>query len=390
MKPTYQKTIVACFIGYIVQAVINNFIPLLFVTFQENYLIPMGQIAVLISVNFIVQLIVDVLAARYVEQIGYRRAVLIAHVFSASGLLLLTVMPEILDPFIGIVLSVVIYAIGGGLIEVMISPIMEACPTENKSAAMSLLHSFYCWGHVGVVLLSTLFFGVAGVDNWKWLTVIWALIPVVNLVMFSNAPIGALIAEGEQGMTLKELALSKTFWILFVMMLCAGASEQALIQWASVFAEHSLQIPKAIGDIAGPMAFAVCMGIARAIYGKCGNRFDLHRFMYCSTILCIGSYLLAALAPLPILNLLGCACCGLSVGILWPGTYSKASAAISRGGAAMFALLAVAGDLGCSVGPAVVGIVADACAGNLKTGFLVASVFPILLLCCFRLEKRSI
>lgn len=389
MKPTYQRTIVACFIGYIVQAVINNFIPLLFVTFQKNYLIPLKQITALISVNFIVQLLVDVLAAKYVERIGYRKMILIAHVFSASGLLLLTGLPELLNPFVGMVISVVVYAIGGGLIEVIISPIMEACPTENKSASMSLLHSFYCWGHVGVVLLSTLFFSTVGVAHWKWITVLWALIPMANLVMFSNAPIATLIAEGEQGMTLKELARSKTFWIMFVMMLCAGASEQALIQWASVFAEQSLQIPKVVGDIAGPMAFAVCMGLARIIYGKRGNSINLNRFMYWSTVLCVASYLLAALAPLPILNLCGCACCGLSVGILWPGTYSKASVAISRGGAAMFALLAVAGDLGCSVGPAVVGAVADICAGSLKTGFLVAALFPILLLCCFGLEKRS-
>lgn len=386
----YQKTMYACFIGYIVQAVVNNFVPLLFVVFQDSYHIPLSQITALITINFLIQLGVDLLSAGVVDKLGYRTCVLIAHGCAAAGLVLLAFLPDLLpNPFAGILIAVGIYAVGGGLIEVLISPILEACPTKNKEKAMSLLHSFYCWGHVGVVLISTVFFRLAGVGNWRILTVLWALIPVGNLVLFAGAPIYSLHEEGETGLTLRELFTKKIFWILMLMMLCAGASEQAVSQWASIFAEKGLGVSKTVGDLAGPMAFAALMGTSRLIYGKYGDRLNLNRFMTLSCFLCIAAYGCISLIPNAAVGLAGCAVCGFSVGILWPGTFSKASAAVKGGGTAMFALLALAGDLGCSGGPTLAGAVSSQCGDNLRMGILAAAVFPVLLLAGMLLLSRQ-
>lgn len=381
MKDKYQKTMYACFAGYIVQAIVNNFVPLLFLTFESSYNIPLSQITMLITFNFGIQLIVDLLSTKFVDRIGYRVSIVMAHVFAAGGLIGLVVLPNLLpNAFAGLLVAVVIYAIGGGLIEVLISPIMESCPTENKEKAMSLLHSFYCWGHVGVVLLSTLFFKLFGIGNWKILALIWAVIPIVNGIVFCKAPIASLIEDGETGMSLRDLCRNQMFWILMLMMVCAGASEQAVSQWASTFAEQGLGVTKTIGDLAGPMAFAILMGSARAFYGKFGEKIDLDKFMMGSSLLCVIAYLCISLSPSPLISLVGCAVCGLSVGIMWPGTFSKASATLKNGGTAMFALLALAGDVGCSGGPTLVGFVTGQMSNNLKLGILAGIVFPILLI----------
>lgn len=390
MNNNYQRTIYACFVGYIVQAIVNNFVPLLFLTFEGTYGIEMSRITMLITMNFGVQLVVDLLSAGFVDKIGYRISIVLAHIFSAAGLAGLVFLPEILpDAYTGLCISVVIYALGGGLIEVLISPIMESCPTDNKEKAMSLLHSFYCWGHVGVVLLSTIFFRLAGIENWRILTLLWVVIPVVNGIVFLKSPIAPLIEEGESGLSMKELFRNKIFWLLMLMMLCAGASEQSVSQWASTFAEQGLGVTKTIGDLAGPMAFAILMGSARAFYGKFGDKLNLDRFMLASGVLCVFSYLCIALAPSPVVSLAGCAICGLSVGIMWPGSFSKASAAIRNGGTAMFALLALAGDLGCSGGPTLVGYVSSAAADNLRIGILAAIVFPVLLIVAICFTKKK-
>lgn len=381
MKDKYQKTMYACFAGYIVQAIVNNFVPLLFLTFESSYNIPLSQITMLITFNFGIQLIVDLLSTKFVDRIGYRVSIVMAHVFAAGGLIGLVVLPDLLpNAFAGLLIAVVIYAIGGGLIEVLISPIMESCPTENKEKAMSLLHSFYCWGHVGVVLLSTLFFKLFGIENWKILALIWAVIPIVNGIVFCKAPIASLIEDGETGMSLRDLCRNQMFWMLMLMMVCAGASEQAVSQWASTFAEQGLGVTKTIGDLAGPMAFAILMGSARAFYGKFGEKIDLDKFMMGSSLLCVIAYLCISLSPSPLISLVGCAVCGLSVGIMWPGTFSKASATLKNGGTAMFALLALAGDVGCSGGPTLVGFVTGQMSNNLKLGILAGIVFPILLI----------
>ena len=381
MKSKYNQTITACFIGYIVQAIVNNFVPLLFLTFERTYHIPLAQITLLVTLNFGIQLLVDLLSVGFVDRIGYRASMVIAHVLAALGLVLLTVLPEVLpSAFAGILCAVCVYAVGGGLLEVLVSPVVEACPSDNKEKAMSMLHSFYCWGHVGVVALSTLFFGLFGINHWKILALIWAIVPLCNGVAFTKVPIAPLLPEGETGMSMRELFGKKLFWILFVMMVCAGASEQAVSQWASTFAEQGLHISKTLGDLAGPMAFAILMGTARAFYGKHGDRIDLDRFMKASCLLCVAAYLAISLVPIPVVSLAACAICGLSVGIMWPGTFSKASATLPKGGTALFALLALGGDIGCSGGPTLVGLVSSHANDNLKAGILAAIIFPILLL----------
>ena len=390
MKNKYQNTVYVCFVGYIVQAIVNNFVPLLFLTFEKSYNIPLSKITMLITFNFGIQLVIDLLSAKFVDRIGYRISIVLAHVFSAAGLISLVILPDVLpDAFTGIFISVVIYAVGGGLIEVLISPIVESCPSDNKEKAMSLLHSFYCWGHVAVVLLSTLFFKVCGIQNWKVMALIWAVIPIINGIAFTRVPIASLIEDGESGMTIKELCMNKTFWILMLMMLCAGASEQGVSQWASTFAEQGLGVSKVVGDLAGPMAFAVLMGSARTFYGRWGDRIDLDKFMIGSSLLCILSYLCISLAPSAFVSLIGCSVCGFSVGIMWPGSFSKASSALRNGGTSLFALLALAGDVGCSGGPTLVGFVSSLASDNLKRGILAGVIFPVLLLVGILLLRKK-
>lgn len=389
MKNQYNKTVVACFVGYIVQAIINNFVPLLFLTFQRSYGIPLSQITLLVTLNFAMQLAVDLASVAFVDRIGYRASMILAHVFAAAGLLLLTVLPELLpNPFVGILCAVMVYAVGGGLLEVLVSPVVEACPSDNKEKAMSMLHSFYCWGHVGVVALSTAFFAIFGISHWKVMAVLWAVVPLMNIIAFAKVPMASLIQEGEKGYSLRELFRVKLFWVLLIMMICAGASEQAVSQWASTFAEKGLGISKAAGDLAGPMSFAVLMGLSRVFYGKYGDKIELDRFMIASSVLCIASYLLISLSPSPVVSLIACAVCGLSVGIMWPGTFSKSAATLPRGGTAMFALLALGGDVGCSGGPTLVGFVSSNLGENLKMGILAGIIFPLLLLAGILICRR--
>ena len=384
-SPGYQSTIKACFIGYIVQAIVNNFAPLLFLIFQSTYNIPLSKITLLITFNFFVQLCVDMLSAGFIDKIGYRTAIILAHVLSALGLVSLAVLPGMLpNAFAGLLIAVMIYAVGGGLLEVLVSPIVEACPTDNKETAMSLLHSFYCWGHVGVVLLTTLFFSVFGVGKWKVLAILWAVIPALNCLLFAKVPVYSLLEEGDAGLPVKKLFGNKTFWLLLLLMICAGASEQAVSQWASTFAESGLNVSKTVGDLAGPMLFAILMGVSRTFYGKYGEKIELNMFMRLSAVLCVCSYLLISLSPMPVFGLLGCGICGLSVGILWPGSFSIAANVIPRGGTMLFALLALGGDVGCSAGPTFAGMVSSAAGGNLHMGILAAVIFPVMMFagCC--------
>lgn len=372
------------------QAVINNFAPLLFLTFQSTYGIPLSQITILITVNFGVQLSIDLLSVFFVDRIGYRASMLAAHACSALGLVLMAFLPDMLDnPFAGLLTSVVFYAVGGGLLEVLVSPVVEACPTDNKEKAMSMLHSFYCWGQVAVVLISTAFFKISGVSQWRILALVWALIPVFNGIVFTRVPINTLINGDEKGMSAGELFRSAPFWLFMIMMICAGASELTVSQWASTLAEKGLGVSKAVGDLAGPMLFAVLMGLSRAFYGKFGDRINLNRFMLFSSALCIFSYLLIFIAPHPVLGLLGCGLTGLSVGIMWPGTFSSAAASLRRGGTAMFALLALAGDIGCMSGPTIAGFVSGRFRDDLRTGLLAGTVFPAVMLAAALLQRKK-
>lgn len=389
MAQNYRKTVIACYLGFVTQAITANFAPLLFLTFHNNYSIPLGKIALISSVFFVTQLIVDILCAKFADKIGYRRCVVGSQLMSAVGLIGLAFLPELLpDPFTGIIISTVIYAVGSGLTEVLVSPIVEACPFEHKEAAMSLLHSFYCWGSVGVILISTLFFAVFGIENWKWLSCAWAIIPFINMFNFSSCPIEHPVEDGE-GMGIKGLLKVPLFWLAIVLMICAGASELSMAQWASAFAESALGLSKSVGDIAGPCLFAVTMGISRTIYGKYGNKLDLMKFMIGSGCLCLVCYVTASTASIPMLGLLGCIMCGFSVGIMWPGAISICSAKIPSGGTAMFALLAMAGDMGGALGPWIVGNITQSAGDNMQKGMLAGCVFPIVLTLVLLIMKNS-
>lgn len=376
----YQKTKIACYLGFITQAISANFAPLLFLKFHHDYQISLGNIAWISTCFFFTQLLIDLFCAKFVDRIGYRVCVVASEVCSAAGLIGLAFLPEIFpNPLAGILCSVILYAMGSGLIEVLCSPIIEACPFDNKEATMSLLHSFYCWGAVGTILISTIFFLIFGIENWKWLAVLWAIIPIVNIYNFATCPIEYLVDE-ENGMKVTELFRKPLFWIAICLMICSGASELAMAQWASAYAEAALGLSKTVGDLAGPCMFAVAMGISRVIFGKYGERIDLMKFMASSGILCVICYFLTALSSNPILGLIGCIVCGFSVGIMWPGTISISSKEFPMGGTAMFALLAMAGDLGGSIGPGIVGRVTQSAGNNIQVGMGVGLVFPFILL----------
>lgn len=389
-EKNYKKTLIACYLGFVTQAISANFAPLLFLTFKNTYGITLEKIAMIPLVFYLMQLLVDLAATKFADKVGYRMCVVASQVLSSVGLVVMAILPEMLPlPFMGILISVVLYAIGSGLIEVLVSPIVEACPFENKDGMMSLLHSFYCWGAMGVILGSTLFFVVFGVENWKTLTFIWALVPLYNTFNFIRCPIERLIEDGKS-MGIRKLLKTPVFWLMIILMVCSGASEATMAQWASAFTESAIGVSKTVGDLAGPCLFAMFMGISRMLYGKFSEKLDLIKVMLGCGIMCAGCYLVASLSTSPILGLAGCAFCGLAVGIMWPGSISISSQKCPRGGTAMFAFLALAGDLGAMVSPAMVGSLSEMAGGNLKTGLLTATIFPVFLVFGLLILKKKV
>lgn len=389
MKQTYKLTIFSCFLSYVVQAIVINFAPLLFLTFQSEFTIPIEQITLLVTLNFIIQLLTDLLSSRFIHKIGYRNGMLLAHALSAVGLLMLTFLPDVLGGFPGLLIAVMVYAVGGGLLEVLVSPIVEGCPTKNKAGIMSLMHSFYCWGAVFAVLASTGFFALAGIENWRYITILWAIIPVICFLLFLKAPIYSISEDGDDKPNYKELFSQKTFIIMFIIMICGGASEQAVAQWTSTFMEGTLHLDKTVGDLLGVCGFAAAMGLSRLIYAKFSEKLPMKPTMMFSAVLSVISYLLIAITDQPIFGLIGCVLCGFSVGLFWPGTFSLATASIKGCGTTMFALLALAGDMGCSLGPMVVGFVTGISNNGFRTGILVAVIFPLILFACLLMLKKT-
>ena len=392
----FKNTVFACYRGYITQGIVNNLSPLFFVLFQNKFGISYSLISALILCNFVTQVITDMLSVKYVDRIGYRKSAVIAHALAFLGLVMQGTLPNVLPaPYVGLVLATIVNGVGGGLIEVIISPIVDSCPGDAKASAMSLLHSFYCWGQVGVVLITTLLLRLIGEDLWFIIPILWSLLPLYNLFRFLKVPLMPTVLE-EEKTPLKTLFTSKIFLVALLLMLCAGASELAMSQWSSLFAERALGVTKVIGDLLGPCLFAVFMGIGRTIYGVWGEKIHLTGAMVFCAALCILCYLGTALFENPWLSLLSCALCGFSVSLMWPGTFSLTSAAYPKGGTAMFGILAVLGDVGCSVGPALMGAVSGAVSGNakiaasfpnltadqlgLKSGMLFSAVFPAFIL----------
>lgn len=382
MKLNSKHTVIAGYIGYATQAITINFSPLLFITFQNEFDISIGKISLLIAISFLTQLSVDALAAKFSPRLDTRKTVVFGQLCAALGMISFGILPNLLpNAYIGLIIATVLAAIGGGIIEVLISPIIEACPTKEKSSAMSLLHSFYSWGFAITVLLSTLFFSTVGIENWRVLACLWSIVPLSGALMFSFVPIYTLEADNPaetESDKQNSLLRSGIFWVFFIIMFCAGASEMAMNQWASTFAEQGIGVSKSLGDLLGPCAFAVFMGLARVFYALNEKRIKLVAYFGISAFLCTLSYLIAALSPYSLLSLFGCALCGLSVGIMWPGTYSLATKNITFGGVRMFALLALAGDLGCVAGPSLAGTVAELCGNDLQISFIVSTVFPLV------------
>lgn len=409
MKYTYKNTLHACYLGYVTQAIVNNLAPLLFIVFQNQFMISFEMIGRLILINFGTQLVVDALAIKFVDKIGYRVSSILAHIFSAIGLIALGILPNIISsPYVGLIIAVVIYAVGGGIIEVLVGPIVDSLPGDSKASAMSLLHSFYCWGQVGVVLISTVLLKLMGSGTWYILPILWSLVPIYNLIKFINVPLMPAVAEHEK-ITIKQLLNSRLFLIALILMMCAGASELAMSQWSSLFAEKGLRVPKIMGDLLGPCLFAVLMGIGRTIYGVLGHKIHLKKALLASSALCVVCYLVTVFVQIPIISLLSCALCGFSVSLMWPGVFSLTIARYPKGSTGMFALLAIFGDIGCGFGPWLAGIISDFAqkstqliefgAANglnseqmgLKSGMLIGTIFPLIMLLglvIFREEKR--
>lgn len=406
----YAGTRRAGYTGFVVQAIINNLAPLLFVTFHTQLDVPVAQLGLLAALNFGVQLLTDLVAMFFVDRVGYRRPIVAAHVLAAVGLVLLAVLPGALgDPFLGLCIAVAVYAVGGGLLEVLVSPIIEHLPTaaEEKVAGMAFLHSFYCWGQLATVVVSTVVIGAVGTESWAVLPLVWAVVPLVNTVVFARVPLPETVPE-EHRTSVRGLLGTPLFLAALVLMMTGGAAELTMVQWSSFFAEHSLGVSKELGDLLGPGLFALLMGIGRFSYGMWGQRLDLRRTLAVMSLGAGVCYVVAATSSVAVVSLLACALCGFMISLLWPGTFSLTSARFPYGGAAMFAVLALAGDAGGTAGPAAVGGLAESAGGSLgwlagllpddggsglRTALLLAAVVPLVFsftVLRFRPEREAV
>lgn len=383
LKLNANHTKLAGFIGYLTQSLIVNFPPLLFLTFIETYNISFASVTSLIAISFTAQLLTDAFAAKFAHKFNVRATVVLAHILAIVGITGYAYMPRLFPSFVGLTVCTILSAIGAGLVEVMISPIVEACPTDGKSAAMSFLHSFYSWGQVAVIILSTVFFKLIGIEHWQILACLWAIIPAIGAIAFSVVPIYSLAGDAPEVQKSKQIKNSKykkLFAVFFILMFCSGAAEMALNQWASAFAEKGLNVSKATGDLLGPCAFAILMGLARIFHGKFSEKINLIKFILASSVLCTISYIIAALSPWPVFALVGCALCGLSVGIMWPGVYSLAAVNMPNISMRTYAVLALGGDIGCMLGPTVAGWFAGFFGDDLTPAFLLSCIYPVTMI----------
>ncbi len=398
-KSKYTSTLFACYLGYITQAIVVNLAPLFFVIFQNRFGVSYVDLANLVLLTFVVQIVTDALMIKITPIVGYRKCAVAAHVFSAIGLALLAFLPRIMDPYAGILISVVLYSIGGGLTEVVISPIVDALPGDAKASAMSLLHAFYSWGQVLVVVLSTVALALIGDDGWNWIPLGWALIPFFNLFNFMRVPI-VEVSEEQKKSGIGTFLKSPIFIVALFMMICGGAAEQAMAQWASLFAERALGVSKVLGDLLGPCLFALCMGIGRTGYGIFGEKINIEKALIACGAVSVVCYLVTVFVTVPVLSLLGCAACGFGVSLMWPGVLSYTSQKYNyNAGPVMFSLLALGGDTGCSLGPWVTGVVSDlylaansGAAGAesqaIRYGLLAAIVFPVVMLILLAVMRK--
>lgn len=406
MNMNYKKTYIACYLGYITQAIVVNYMPILFVIFNEDYNISLSHLGALALVNFVSQIITDVIAARVIDRIGFRRAAVPAHVLCVAGLVMMGVLPSVMpNAYAGLVIAVIAYSVGGGLIEVVISPIVEALPSEDNSSSMSFLHSFYCWGQLAVVLITTLVIKIFGYGVWKAMSFVWAAIPAFNIYCFMKVPLPE--TREETRVPIKRLLMERGFAIGLILMLCAGAAEQIMAQWASLFAQKGLGVSKVVGDLLGPCLFALFMALGRTWYGVKGEKLDLKKALIGCSVLCILCYGVTVFSRNPLISLISCALTGFTVSLMWPGTLSYNAVCFKNGGAAMFGVMAIFGDMGCSLGVWITGMVseyAQKLSGvisysqssgltveqiGLKAGILTGIIFPVIMFAGLLKLKRK-
>lgn len=390
-KINYTPTKISAYVGYFVQAIVNNFLPILFVAFQDIYGIGYEKLGRLIVFNFITQMVTDILSPKIISLLGYRKTAVMCQLIAALGLTLAAVLPNVLpNAYIGIVLAVIVYAFASGLMEVIISPMIEMLPTSNKSGNMSLLHSFYCWGQAITTVGTTLLLSAFGYRGWTYIPLIWAIVPFINAFSFIRVPIVEPQPERKSD-SFRVLFSDRRFRVFMLIMLCAGASEIAMAEWASVFAQNALGVSQIAGDLAGPCAFSLFMGLGRLLYAAFSEKISYRSTVIVLGLCCAVCYYIAAFASIPIFALAACALCGFTVSILWPGTISAGAVAFPRGDAVMFSVFAMCGDIGCCIGPWLLGVVAEHF--TLNIGFAVSSFFPLLMVALaifFIKEQRSV
>ena len=377
MNSKYTQTKLASYIGYIVQAIINNFLPILFIAFQDVYALSYEKLARLIVFNFVTQMITDLITPKIVNVIGYKKASVLAHFCASLGLVMLSVLPSLMSPYLAIIISIIVYAFGSGLIEVIISPIIENLPTDNKKSNMAFLHSFYCWGQAFTIIVTTILIFVFGYRRWNFIPLIWAIVPFLNMFFFMRVPVIEPTSETKKA-TFSVLFKSSKFRCFMVMMFCAGACEIAMAEWASIFAQQALGISKVIGDLLGPCAFAIFMGLGRIWYAKVAEKVSFRKTLIYMSMACFLCYIVVAFCKIPFVSLMCCALCGFTVSLSWPGLYSAGAKKFPEGASVMYSVFAMCGDTGCCLGPWVLGIVADSL--GLNIGFAAASVFPIIMI----------
>ncbi len=385
----YFPTKLAGYVGFVVQAIVNNFLPILFIVFQNVYNLSYEKLGRLILFNFATQMFIDLITPKIIAKIGYRKAASLSQGAAAAGLILLGTLPSLMNnTYLAIIISIIIYATGSGLMEVILSPMIEMLPTGNKSGNMAVLHSFYCWGQAFTVLVTTGLVFLFGFKQWYFIPAIWAIIPFLNMFSFLRVPI-VQPSPDEKMSTFSELVKKPLFLVYMVMMFCAGASEIAMAEWASIFAQNALGVSKAIGDITGPCAFALFMGTGRVVYAKLSKKVSFTKMLVILNIFCFVCYMVVAVCKIPIIALIFCAVCGFTVSISWPGIYSAGARTFTTGGAVMFSVFAMCGDTGCALGPWLIGVLADKF--SLNVGFAAASVFPLVMVICalYILKLRS-
>lgn len=407
---SYGLTKVACYIGYVVQAVVNNLLSLLFVIFNaQPYNISLEKLGSIIFINFAAQLFIDYISVFFTSRFGYKKCVVFAQATSVVGFVLLGFLPRVIEPYFGILFSILFLAVGSGLIEVLISPIIEALPSDNKASNMSFLHSFYCWGQVLTVIGTTALVFALGNDKWFYIPFVWSIIPFINTLLFTRCDILELENNSAHSSAL-SLLKNKSVYKYMVFMFCAGASEITMVQWSSFFVEKGFGTEKWLGDLIGPCLFAVLMGIGRIGYGILGKKVSLERLLCYFSALCFVCYLVVALSNNGIICALGCAVCGLSVSVMWPGVISLSAEKFHSSGTAIFSLMAMLGDIGCAVGPWILGLIAEyafdynlgrhlisalninSTQSNMQLGFLICSIFPLIMFLFFVISavKRCI